>query len=240
MNRSAPDYPRIDVESLLRFERDIVPQPTSVQTRALERARASLPRSHWARVVGDSPRPRSARVGRAAALVACLSGLSAAAYYAGYLRGERESVTSAVPPASVAMPVSGLPRLPEVPSASGSAPEVDSPRPFPVPPRPPGRAKPQTTSAQGSEAYQKELQALLPAQRAVAARDFGSALAAIGEHHRRFPRGKLAEEREALRIRALVGLGRRAEAQRAGAAFQKRFPRSALLERHDQMLEAER
>jgi hypothetical protein len=46
----------------------------------------------------------------------------------------------------------------------------------------------------------------------------------------------LSEEREALRVKALVGLGRIAEAKRAGAAFRKRFPRSALLGRMDELL----
>jgi hypothetical protein len=46
----------------------------------------------------------------------------------------------------------------------------------------------------------------------------------------------LSEEREALRVKALLGLGRTAEAQRAGAAFRASFPRSALLGRIEEML----
>lgn len=56
-----------------------------------------------------------------------------------------------------------------------------------------------------------------------------SALALIGEHARRFPTGSLAEEREALRVRALLGCGRIEEAQHAAAAFAVGFPRSVLL-----------
>ena len=37
------------------------------------------------------------------------------------------------------------------------------------------------------------------------------------------------EEREALHVKALAGLGRRDEARRAAAAFEDRFPRSVLL-----------
>jgi hypothetical protein len=81
-----------------------------------------------------------------------------------------------------------------------------------------------------------ELRVLQPAQRAVAQGSFASALAVIAEHQRRFPSGRLAEEREALRVKALLGLGRSAEAQRTGAAFRKRFPRSALHGRIDEML----
>ncbi len=69
---------------------------------------------------------------------------------------------------------------------------------------------------------------LQPARQAVARQDFAAALAAIAEHQRRFPAGQLAEEREALRVKALLGAGRAAEAQHAGDAFRERFPRSAL------------
>jgi hypothetical protein len=46
---------------------------------------------------------------------------------------------------------------------------------------------------------------------------------------RQFPKGQLAEEREALRVRSLLGAGRMAEGQSAAAAFANRFPRSVLL-----------
>jgi hypothetical protein len=78
------------------------------------------------------------------------------------------------------------------------------------------------------------------AQRAVAGRDYPTALAAIAEHRRQFPAGRLAEEREALRVKALLGLGRSAEAQYAGMVFRERFPQSALRGRVDDMLEAQK
>ena len=45
---------------------------------------------------------------------------------------------------------------------------------------------------------------------------------------RQFKDGRLAEEWEALRVKALAALGRTPEARRAAAAFQSRFPRSVL------------
>jgi TolA-binding protein len=90
------------------------------------------------------------------------------------------------------------------------------------------------------EAYTKEMRVLQPARQAVARGDFGSALAAIADHQTQYPSGKLAEEREALRVKALLGLGRTAEAQRAGAAFRARFPRSALLKRIEELLETQK
>jgi hypothetical protein len=78
------------------------------------------------------------------------------------------------------------------------------------------------------------LELLQRAHAAYTRNEFSSALALIAEHARRFPRGSLAEEREALRVRSLLGLGHREEAQRAAAAFAVRFHHSVLLPRiHD-------
>jgi hypothetical protein len=74
-----------------------------------------------------------------------------------------------------------------------------------------------------------ELQLLARAQSAYTHRDFTRALALISELNRRFPNGHLAEEREALRVRSLLGAGRTDEGQRAAVAFATRFPRSVLL-----------
>ena len=97
-----------------------------------------------------------------------------------------------------------------------------------------GRGK----TAKDSETYAIEFKMLQPAYQAVARHDFTPALPAIAEHQHRFAAGQLAEEREALRVKALLGLGRRAEAQQAAAAFRERFPHSVLLRRIEGMLEA--
>ena len=60
----------------------------------------------------------------------------------------------------------------------------------------------------------------------------GRARRRFSEHARRFPGGRLAEEREALaRSLALADSGRPDEARRAAGAFGERFPRSVLLPR---------
>src|SRR5204862_2317853 len=74
-----------------------------------------------------------------------------------------------------------------------------------------------------------ELRLLSHAREAVARRDFAAALPPIAEHTRRFRDGRLLEEREALRVKALSGLGRGEEARRAATAFKRRFPHSVLL-----------
>jgi hypothetical protein len=79
------------------------------------------------------------------------------------------------------------------------------------------------------EDYAIERKILQPARAALAAGDVSSALAAIGEHARRFPAGQLAEEREALRVEALLNAHRTDEARAAAADFREQFPRSVLL-----------
>jgi hypothetical protein len=56
------------------------------------------------------------------------------------------------------------------------------------------------------------------------------ALAPLDQHRSRFPRGALAEEREGLAVKALVRLGRGAEARARAEAFRRRFPQSLLQE----------
>jgi hypothetical protein len=86
-------------------------------------------------------------------------------------------------------------------------------------------------SPSARESYAAELELLQRAQAAYAGRDFLGALVVISEHSRRFAGGRLAEEREALRVRSLAGSGHSDEARRAAEAFGERFPRSVLLPR---------
>lgn len=60
----------------------------------------------------------------------------------------------------------------------------------------------------------------------------------VTQHAQKFPRGRLAEEREVLRVKALVGLGRGEQAQKAAARFRRSFPRSVLLHKVDEMVPA--
>jgi len=86
-----------------------------------------------------------------------------------------------------------------------------------------------------ADAVRAELRLLRQARVAVAREDFAAALPPIAEHARRFKDGRLTEEREALRVRALVGLGRSDEARRAAESFRTRFPHSVLLPAVGQM-----
>jgi hypothetical protein len=80
-----------------------------------------------------------------------------------------------------------------------------------------------------ADLFTAELELLQRAHAAYTRHQFSSALALIGEHTQRFPKGRLAEQREALRVRSLLDSGRTDEGHRAAAAFAVRFPRSILL-----------
>lgn len=59
--------------------------------------------------------------------------------------------------------------------------------------------------------------------------DFANALASADAHQKRFPKGALAEEREALAVQALAGAGRKEEARARAERFARSFPGSILL-----------
>ena len=86
------------------------------------------------------------------------------------------------------------------------------------------------------DAYALELGLLQRARAAVASGKFSSALDAITEHQKRFPAGRLREEREALRVKALAGLGRNDEARLAAKRFRERFPQSVLSNRIEETI----
>lgn len=203
--------PYLDVEALLEHERRLVAVPSAARTRALARARAALAAqvgpSTWATTT-SRPRPRLYRW-LVAACVAFVAG--AASGVAAYELGLRaRSVSTGIVETPPALPST-------VGRATVSTVSVETLVP-PVP-RPLTRA----------DAARAELRLLGQARAAVLREDFAAALPPLAQHARRFRNGRLAEEREALRVKALSGLGRDREAARVAAAFEARFPRSPLV-----------
>jgi hypothetical protein len=113
----------------------------------------------------------------------------------------------------------------------------------PLPPSvPPGPSAAPTSRAHGEEPKGPALASARPAgdtlaaervvidvaRRAVGSGDGAAAMAALSRHERSFPSGLLQEEREALTIRALVLLGRVAEARSRVAEFHARYPGSLM------------
>ena len=83
-------------------------------------------------------------------------------------------------------------------------------------------------SPAANSSWSKERTILDGARRALANGEPEACLSELGKHARAFPAGKLAEEREALAVNALVGVGRHAEARRKAELFARRYPHSFL------------
>jgi hypothetical protein len=207
-----------EVESIIEQGKQIHPAPDVVRARLLARARAAVAASS-----ADPPLPmlstaaswrgRRIALAMAAALVLVAAGAGAALH----LRAGR---------ASEVVPLARAPQAPTLHAAATSLPG----EPPPGPSSGPRSQRPHRPLAP-QESYAAELQLLQRAQSEYASHDFGNALVLIAEHRRRFPNGRLAEEREALRVRSLARAGRGEEARRALGSFAKRFPRSAFLPR---------
>ena len=212
-----------EAASLLKSESDLVTQPEDFRRRAMLRARAA---QSGISMAPDAAPMRGGRrwpaghhwmLGAAAAIAATLS-------LAG-IRARRNSVV--VAESSVSTPVAEDPTG-SVPPATPAAPFTEGtpePASVPAPRAAPARAP------SGTDSYALELKLLKPARAALARGDCASALAALTEHERRFRNGRLAEEREALRVTALSGAGRTDEARQVAGAFRKRYPQSVLLSR---------
>jgi hypothetical protein len=213
MTRERPLPP--EVRALLAHEREITPLPTATRARAIARARAAL----VAGVDRATPAPvRNPRWAAAAALFCILGGAAGAAAYQfrAYIAPRPDIHPIAVPVKAVAAvrPVAPAAIVDEAPTASAaSAASAASDKPV----------------LSKADAARAELRLLRQARAAVAREDYASALRPIAEHAHRFKDGRLSEEREALRVKSLAGLGRTDDARRAATAFRARFPRSVLL-----------
>ena len=115
----------------------------------------------------------------------------------------------------------------EAPAPPALEPRLEAPPPVrtsKTPAEPPGRLAAADAPALGRE------RAILESARA-ALREGRHELALVeaARHETAFPRGQLAEEREAIAIRALAALGRWREVRSRAAAFKRAFPQSMLL-----------
>jgi hypothetical protein len=208
-----------ELRSLLDRERQIAVLPAATRSRAISRARAAL-------AAGVAARPSPSRAPLAvrwvlAAGLACVATVGAGA--AAYTIGVR--ARPSVPPVqAVASADSDVPR-----PRAGDAPSPDVE---------PAALLEATPSRSRAGAVRVELRLLQQARAAVARQEFPLAIQLLAEHARRFKTGRLVEEREALRVRSLAGLGRRGDARRAAADFEANFPRSPLLPTVNEMLDS--
>lgn len=138
------------------------------------------------------------------------------------------SANSSTTAATVAPVASNELRIPTPNAQAGSSPERSAPDAPSASARPRATALARTRPSVAPEStLAAELALLRPARSSAPAQ----ALALLDEHARRYPRGVLAEERQAQRIVALCGLGRRDEATTALAAFERAYPQSPHTQR---------
>jgi hypothetical protein len=119
------------------------------------------------------------------------------------------------------------PEAPPKPRTTSAAVSVSVP--FPVSSSASSSASSSVSSATRSSDLPVERRLLAVARTALARAASVDALAACDEHARRFPRGALAEEREALAIEALADAKRSDEAKARAERFERAYPKSILL-----------
>jgi hypothetical protein len=221
MNSDDPDKLPPDVQAILQVERAHLAAPAAGRARLAERLSTSVPGFGPAHIPAAASAPPPAMT---AAVTKILVVLAIGGGAAAVLRAAQDAAPTVRParPALIRTPsleraarVLRAPRLPDVwteparPSAS-----------------PPPAAPPLTPLAS-----LREEQRLLDAARdAIVRGEPASALAPTAAHAARFPRGVLAEERDALQIRALARLGRGDEARALLARMRAAHPDSFLLD----------
>lgn len=214
-----------EIQAELAAERDYPRQPAEFRVRALARARAA----QTAAALG-SGRARFLLPSFALPVLA-LTALASAAAYGWKISRAGESPTSMQrpPPTQLVEPAT---------SSVASAAEPDSKQSSATlalanEAKPSGAMridpKPRASASTPDKLAALELRLLQRARASIAERNFTSALGVLDEYQRRFPAGRLREEFEALRVKALSGLGKEAQAKQAAEAFRSRFPRSVLL-----------
>ena len=198
-----------EVLALLATEREIPILPAAVRERMLARAREALSK-RTARPLVVARTPQGGRWAAAAGAVLVMGVTGGAAAYYMHARPLIASRVAVV-----------VPSMPAPPADRGTTEKSASELPV----EKPLSAAPSRSAGQGPAA---ELRLLERVRVAIGQENYAAALSLIFEHEQRFGNGQLVEEREALRVSALSGLGRRDEARRAAATFEARFPLSPL------------
>jgi hypothetical protein len=207
-----------DIRPLLDEERVNPAQPAAVRARALARARAALAAGLVAPAEAPLPTPARSPWMTSVALACAISAAVNVAAYQIHAHSASMSASAAERAVPAPGPIGAITKTPALgpvlaPIDEGLPPSAMISL---------ARKKPANTA-------RSELRLLSRARAALARADFATALPPIAEHARRFRDGRLAEEREALRVGALAGLGRQQEARHAASAFRTRFPQSVLV-----------
>lgn len=212
-----PDLPD-DITALLRDARGEGPAPASERRRVAARLTVTTGVLIPSAGLAGAKLVAGSWAARAVGVVAVLAGGTVAV---GSLRAPT------VPPrAPSTVAVVSSPRAVARPLPTAVVPTSVVPAPTSVVPAPttaPPRAAPVTDPS-----LDAELSLIEDAHAALARGDLAGAEAELTRHARRHARGRLAPEREALRVEVLAAQGDRAAAEEARARFHARFPRSVL------------
>lgn len=182
----------------------------------------------WLPQAGEVPRPQ-AEAPRGSANLAAASGKLGVAILAGALglvggvaleRGRSKPVA----PSTVNLAVAPTPAALPEPVVSPSAIAVEN---LPVASKP--TAMGPTQESVSGKGLSAERGLLDVARTALARGEASEALRAAEQHRASYPSGILAEEREALAIKALVALGRMNEARSRAGAFERKFPSGIMV-----------
>jgi len=215
----------LQMEQLIEQAKTLRPVSPATRARVLKRVQASA-LAGAALWISEQPALLKGKWHKGwlggAASATLLAGAAALA-----LNGREKPATTLHRPDVTASPV--VPSAPLEPASAASS----TPAQSQSTPTAPSAVEPSAARqpGRGSQSNAPELELLRRAHGAYGSGDFANALRLLAEHGRRFPNGSLAEEREALRVRALSGSGQSDSARRAARAFASKFPRSVLLSR---------
>jgi hypothetical protein len=115
------------------------------------------------------------------------------------------------------------------PATASASPTVDAAAPAPIPSAQSTVPTPSLSSGSPGNSLVAERGLLDVARSAFGRGDGDAALAALARHEKLYPGGQLAEEREALAVRALVLVDRGDQARARAARFRRRYPSSVML-----------
>jgi hypothetical protein len=232
MEKPGPLAPEID--ALLDAERRVPDAPADARARVLARVEATL-------ALGGAATPAAAGLAAALAarpVVAVLAALAVGGLTGAGIYRWTGSAGRAAPVAAPAAIEAPRPAAPATLAEPPAAPAVRPPDAVPAAPRASNR--PTKRSVQAIDDLEAERIVLQEARAHVAAGHGRAALDAIDRHARQFSDGALAEEREALAVKALLLLAETDAARTRAARFRQRHPRSIYLPAVEQALESVR
>ncbi len=227
-----------ELDELLRAERDIEAPAPEQRARLLARlgplvVPGAIGVGVGAAAAGASSGAETAATGKAAgALGAGLKAKLVVAAIAGAVGAIGGAATHAALTAPENAPApAGTPSARAVPPAPVTIPSAPPPEELPspelaLPSVPPSAAAPSRPSATSAANLRAERLLLERATTALMRGDDASALTALREHARKFPRGELAEEREVLLVRTLRAAGQDDAANQRAKDFKRQFPSS--------------